>query len=71
MDIHTRAFDHRQEYPGDNGIRFEPDGPIDQHRIDYVVKGIPRPNGTHVKVSTPRPHELDYRQLQYEEHEAP
>jgi hypothetical protein len=36
-EILPDAFDHRNEYPGDGGIRFTPDGPVDQDVIDGIV----------------------------------
>jgi hypothetical protein len=33
VEISHRGFDHRTEYPGDLGTRFEPDGPIGQEWV--------------------------------------
>jgi hypothetical protein len=33
-EIIRQGFDHRQPYPGDNGIRFIPKGPIDVEWFD-------------------------------------
>jgi hypothetical protein len=35
--IVRRGFDHRNEYPGDGGIRFEPDGPVS---VDWIEKRV-------------------------------
>lgn len=42
-EIINGGFDHRQEYPGDGGIRFEPDGPVDQEQIDIALTKRERP----------------------------
>lgn len=36
-EIIRLGFDHRNEYPGDGGYRFTPDGPADQDKIDDAV----------------------------------
>jgi hypothetical protein len=36
-EIVRLGFDHREEYPGDGGVRFTPDGPVDQDEIDGIV----------------------------------
>lgn len=35
LEIWQDGFDHREEFPGDNGIRFTPDGPTD---VDWLDK---------------------------------
>lgn len=39
------GWDHRNPWPGDHGIRFEPDGPVDVDWIEKVIAGPPRPRG--------------------------
>lgn len=41
-EIHEAGFDHRAEYPGDQGIRFQPVDPEDAERYDKVMNR-PRP----------------------------
>lgn len=33
-EILMNGFDHRQPFPGDNGITYEPDGPVDVKWLD-------------------------------------
>lgn len=47
LDIWQRGFDHRHEYPGDGGVRFTPNGPIDVDeltRLEGYFKGRVRPH---------------------------
>jgi hypothetical protein len=34
VEILQDGFDHRQEFPGDNGVRFTPAGPVDVKWLD-------------------------------------
>jgi hypothetical protein len=36
-EIIRQGYDHRNPYDGDNGIMFEPDGPVDVAWIENVV----------------------------------
>lgn len=38
-EIIRLGFDHRNEYPGDNDVRFEPAGPVDVEWIERIVSG--------------------------------
>jgi hypothetical protein len=40
-DISGRGFDHRDEYPGDQGLRFIPDGPIDLDWLRQETQAVP------------------------------
>lgn len=33
-EIIRQGFDHRNEFPGDGGVRFTPDGPVDVDFLD-------------------------------------
>ena len=44
-EIIRLGFDHRNEYPGDNGIRFVPDGDVDPAHLDEVTNPV-EPPGT-------------------------
>jgi hypothetical protein len=33
-EILQSGFDHRNEYPGDNGVRYTPSGPVDVKFLD-------------------------------------
>lgn len=37
-EILRQGFDHRQEFPGDNGIRFEPDADADMDVVERVSR---------------------------------
>jgi hypothetical protein len=36
-EIHEDGLDHRVEYPGDQGIRFEAETPEDAERYDKIM----------------------------------
>jgi len=42
-EILRQGFDHRNEFPGDNGIRFVPDGPVDTAKLDAVTTPVAAP----------------------------
>lgn len=50
-EILRGGFDHRNPYPGDNGIMFVPDGPVDVEKLDALTTPVETPK----KRSTPNP----------------
>jgi len=42
-EILRQGFDHRNEYPGDNGIRFVAAGPVDSAKLDAVTTPVEAP----------------------------
>lgn len=38
-DIARLGYDHRNPFPGDNGIMFVPDGPVDVDELDTITAG--------------------------------
>jgi hypothetical protein len=44
-EILRQGFDHRNEYPGDNGVRFTPSGPVDPAKLDAMVRSTERVPG--------------------------
>lgn len=43
LEILQDGFDHRQPFPGDNGITYEPDGPVDVKFLDSFGGADERP----------------------------
>lgn len=43
-EIIKRGYDHRQPYPGDGGILFEPNGPTDVAEIESTLVKRERPS---------------------------
>jgi hypothetical protein len=40
VEILKDGFDHRQEFPGDGGVRFTPIGNVDQEWLDRVAGAV-------------------------------